>query len=48
MFMKVIWREPCLRFFIYVLVLILWNLENKVLKKDQKLAVFYHKIKTKA
>ena len=48
MHMKAIRREACLNFLIYVLVGLLWNLENKVLKNVQKLPVFWHKIKTKA
>ena len=46
--MKDSWSEASLRFFIYVLVLILCNLEKKVLKNDQKLPVFFNEIKTKA
>ena len=46
--MEAIWREACLRFFIEVLDFILCNLEKKVLKNEQKLPVFGHKIKTKA
>ena len=45
--MRVIWRDPCLRFFIYFLVFVLLNLENYVLKNDQKLPVFLDKTKTK-
>ena len=43
--MNIIQREACLRFFIWVLVFILCNLEKKVLKNDQKLPVFNIKIK---
>ena len=39
-------REACLRFFIYVLVCMLLNVENVLRKTDLNLPVFCHKIKT--
>ena len=39
-------REACLRFFIYVLVKILFNVENLLRKNDLNLPFFCHKITT--
>ena len=45
--LTVLWREPCLRLFLYALDQILCNLENKFVEKCKECLVLGHKIKTK-
>ena len=45
--LTVLWREPCLRLFLYALDQLLCNLGNKFVEKCKEYPVFGHKMKTK-